>query len=326
MRLEFAGVGAALHLTGGSRHVAGAILRFGRVRPARAEPFQPLKHDEVTPEFLDRVCRKLRRWHYDIIPIGEVTDRANAGGSKFVCLTFDGGSRDLVEHALPVLKRHAVPFMLYLPTGFVDGVGEAWWLALERVVATHHRVSLVINREERRFKLDTVPEKQDAYDYLSTWLRALPPADLSAAISDLCKRHGVDLAAVSRGFAMTWDDIAAFHADPLATIGTATVHQPALSTLSAAEAAREIRMGRAVAEAATGRAQPHFAYPFDDAGYGAREIGLAGEAGLATAVTSIHGTIRRGRAPNPLALPRIMIDGRMPSLRVLRAQLAGVTV
>lgn len=326
MRLEFAGAGAALHLVGGNRQVAGAILRFGRVRPARDEPFQPLKQDEVTPEFLDRICRKLRRWHYDIVPIGEVMARAEAGGPKFVCLTFDGGSRDLVEHALPVLKRHAVPFTLYVPTGFVDGVGEAWWLALERVVATHHRISLVINREERRFKLDTVSEKLDAYDYLGTWLRALPPAELSSAISDLCKRHGVDLAATSRNFAMTWDDIATFHADPLVTIGTATVHLPALSTLSAADAAREIRMGRAVAEAATGRAQPHFAYPFDAAGYGPREIGLAGEAELATAVTSVSETIRRGKTPNPLALPRIMIDGRMPSLRALRAQLAGVTV
>lgn len=308
--------------------VAGAILRLSRVRPARAERFQPLKQDEVTPEFLDRMLRALRRWRTDVVPVGEVLARASAEGSaqRFVALTFDGGSRDLIEHATPVLKRHAVPFTLYLPTGFVDAVGEAWWIALERIVATHSRISLVMNREERRFKCESVLEKLDVYDYLGQWLRGLPPAELSNAIADLCGRHGVDLAAVSRDFAMTWDDVVELAADPLVTIGTATVHLPALSTLNSAEAAREIRMGRAVAEAATSRSLPHFAYPFDAAGYGRREIGLAGDAGLATAVTTTPGVILRGQQVDPLALPRITIDGRIPSLRALRAQLLGVGI
>lgn len=327
MRLEAAGFGIPARLIRARMRPLGAVLRFARVRPARSNPFQPLKQDEVTPEFLDRVCRALRRWHYEVIPIGDVPARAADGENpRFVCLTFDGGSRDLVEHALPVLKRHAIPFTFYLPTGFVDRVGEAWWLALERIIATHHRISLVINREERRFKLDSVPEKHDVFDYLSNWLRGLPPAELSVAIGDLCGRHGVDLAAVSRDFAMTWDDVAAFRDNPMVTIGTATVHVPALSTLSAPEAAREIRMGRAVAEAATGQSLSHFAYPFDAAGYGRREVELARDAGLATAVTSVPGAIMRDRTVNPLALPRIMVDGRMPSLRMLRAQLAGVEI
>lgn len=326
MRLEMAGFGIVARLVEARTQPAGAILRFGRVRPARADSFQPLKQDEVTPQFLDRILRALRRWRYDIVPIGEVMSRATEGGPRFVCLTFDGGSRDLIEHAAPVLKRHAVPFTLYLPTGFIDGVGEAWWLALEQVVATHHRISLVMNGEERRFKLDSVSEKHDVYDYLANWLRGLPPAELSNAIGDLCKRHGADLASLSRAFAMSWDDIAALTADPLVTIGTATVHQPSLSTLNSADAAREIRMGRAVAEAATSRSLTHFAYPLDAAGYGRREIGLVEEARFATAVTTNPGAIMRGTIPDPLALPRIMVDGRMPSLRVLRAQLTGVKV
>lgn len=326
MRLEMAGLGIIARLIAARARPAGAILRFARVRPARREAFQPLKQDEVTPEFLEGVLHALRRWHYDIVPIGEIMSRVSTGAARFVCLTFDGGSRDLVEHAVPVLKRHAAPFMFYLPTGFIDGVGEAWWLALEQVVATHSRISLVMNGEERRFKLESNSEKHEAYAYLANWLRALPPAELANAIGDLCKRHGADLASVSRTFAMSWDDVAGLAADSLATIGTATVHLHALSSLNASEAAREIRMGRAVAEAATGRSLPHFAYPFDAAGYKRREIGLVGEAGFATAVTTNPGVVMRSSNPDPLALPRITVDGRIPSLRVLRAQLAGVKV
>ena len=48
---------------------------------------------------------------------------------RFVCLTFDGAHRDFMTFAYPVLSRHRVPFALYIPTGFVDGIGKAWWLA-----------------------------------------------------------------------------------------------------------------------------------------------------------------------------------------------------
>jgi peptidoglycan/xylan/chitin deacetylase (PgdA/CDA1 family) len=58
-----------------------------------------------------------------------------ASRRRFVCLTFDGGYKDLMTSAYPVLSRHEVPFTIYLPTAFPDGVGEAWWLGLEQVIA-----------------------------------------------------------------------------------------------------------------------------------------------------------------------------------------------
>ncbi len=41
---------------------AGAILRFERVRPRRRGAFQPLRENEITPQFLDRAIRALKRW------------------------------------------------------------------------------------------------------------------------------------------------------------------------------------------------------------------------------------------------------------------------
>ncbi len=306
---------------------AGVILRLARVRPQRPDPFQPLKSNDITPEFLDRAIRAIRRWNYDIIPIGEIVDRAGATrtAKRFVCLTFDGGSRDLMAHGYPVLARHAAPFTVYVPTGFVDGVGEAWWLALEQVIARHGRISLMMDHDERRFTVESIADKLELYDYLSGWLRALPPDELSATIGDLCKRYGVGLAALSREFAMNWDDVARLAADPLVTIGTATVHGSMLASLNSTDAAREMKMGRAVAEAALQRSLPHLAYPFGEQGTcGQRETLLAGEAGFATAVTLIPGTILRSGTFDSLRLPRIAWDGRIASLRVLRAMLAGL--
>ena len=110
--------------------------------------------------------------------------------------------------AYPVLSRHGVPFTVYVPTAFPDGLGEAWWLALEAVIARENRLSLVIDRKERRFDIATTSEKYQLYEFLESWMRSLAPADLSSAIKDLCKRYSVDLAALSREASMDWDDLA----------------------------------------------------------------------------------------------------------------------
>ncbi len=184
--------------------------------------------------------------------------------NRFACLTFDGGCKDVITQAYPVLSKHGVPFTVYLPTAFPDGIGEAWWLALEDMIAREERISLMIDRKERRFATRSMPEKYDTFEFLASWMRTLPPPDLSFAIHDLCKRYSVDLAALSRSASMDWDDLAKLAADPLATIGSATVNYPALSNLKEADAQREMTMGKAVAETALRRPVSHFAYPFGD--------------------------------------------------------------
>jgi len=156
---------------------AGVILRLERVRPRRTTRFQPLRSREITPRFLDRAIAALKRWKFDIVSMDEVCRRAVtlASPRRFVCLTFDGGYRDLITSAYPVLAKHGVPFTIYVPTAFPDRLGEAWWLALEDVIARENRISLVIDRKEQRFNVGNTSEKYQLYDFLAGWMRALPP-------------------------------------------------------------------------------------------------------------------------------------------------------
>jgi peptidoglycan/xylan/chitin deacetylase (PgdA/CDA1 family) len=169
---------------------AGAILRFAHVRPRRRGGFQPLRENEITPHFLDRAIRALKRWKYDFLGMDEVCRRAVTLSEhrRFVALTFDGAGKDLIDFAYPVLARHAVPFTIYVPTAFPDGVGEAWWLGLEQVIARESRVSLMMGDKEQRFTVTDNAEKQALFSFVEAWLRSLPPADVSAAIADLCTR------------------------------------------------------------------------------------------------------------------------------------------
>jgi peptidoglycan/xylan/chitin deacetylase (PgdA/CDA1 family) len=307
---------------------AGVILRFERVRPRRSVGFQPHLISEITPRFLDRTIRALKRWKFDIITMDEVGRRAVTlpKPRPFVCLTFDGGYKDVVTSAYPVLAKHRVPFTVYLPTAFPDGLGEMWWLALEEMIARESRISLVIDRKERRFNTRQTQEKYEAFEFLVSWMRTLPPPDLSFAINDLCKRYSVDLTTLSRGASMDWDDLAKLAADPMVTIGSATVNYPVLSNLGEADAKREIAMGKAVAETAFRRDLRHFAYPFGDReAWRRHHLEMVQETGFASAVSSIPGVVEPKGYTNLHALPRIAWDGRQRSLRMMRVLLSGIT-
>ena len=104
---------------------AGIVLRFERVRPRRPVRFQPLKSREITPEFLDRMIRALKRWKLDIVSIDEVCRRAVAlpQPKRFVSLTFDGGYKDLMTFGL----SGAVPARRALHRLPADRIsGRAW--------------------------------------------------------------------------------------------------------------------------------------------------------------------------------------------------------
>ena len=56
-------------------------------------------------------------------------------GSGGVVVSFDDGTRDFVETAMPILIHHGIPAALYLATGEVGGAGPSW-AALRDAVAT----------------------------------------------------------------------------------------------------------------------------------------------------------------------------------------------
>ena len=308
---------------------AGAILRFERVRTARSTKFQPLRASEITPAFLDRTIRALKRWKYDIVSMDEACQRAIKPRlpKRFVCLTFDGGYKDLITSAYPVLQKYRVPFTVYVPTAFPDGLGQAWWLALEEIIARNDRIAFVMDRKEKRFEIADMSEQYRLYDFLAEWLHSLAPEDQSVAINDLCKRYSVDLAAISRDAFMNWDDLSTLAGDQNVTFGSATVNYPVLANLTDAAASREISMGRAVAQAAFHRDIVHFAYPFGGAdSHDRQHVTMAGDAGFASGVTTISGIVGPEGQSNLHALPRIAWDGQHRSLRAMRVMLAGLTL
>ncbi len=305
----------------------GIILTLHHVRPARPDRFQPNRHLEVTPAFLERVIRKLKRSQLEFVSLEEMHRRLTERdfSRRFVCVTFDDGYRDTLRFAYPILKQHEVPFALYVATSFPDRLGELWWLVLEAAIAGNDRIGAVIDGRDLRFNCDSLATKQELFAYLLRHLHKMETEEeLRAFVRDLARRYHVDMAALCEEQCMSWEELAELAADPLVTIGAHTVNHVILAKSPARTVRSELAMSRAVIEAALGVRPQHFAYPVGNRrAAGPREFAIAAELGYKTAVTTRPGVLFGRHRDYLTALPRLSLNGEFARMRYARVLASG---
>lgn len=323
----------ALYFTG-AHHVlrpllagVGTIFMLHHVRPARDDLFQPNRHLEITAGFLREVLAHVRALDVDIVSMDEAHRRMGERdfGRRFACFTFDDGYRDNRDHALAVMREQDAPFTVYVASDFTEGTGRLWWVALERVIASADAIEIVRDGATVRLDAHDGAAKQAAFNQTHDWLRTLADdGEVQREVSALCARHGVDDAAIARELCMSWDELRAFAADPLVSIGAHTVSHCNLARAAQADAIREMRDSRDRIARELQQPVRHFAYPYGDrAAAAAREFALARELGFATAVTTRPGMIFAENAEHLAALPRISLNGNYQTTRFLSVLTSG---
>ncbi len=322
--LSFSGVHRLLEPL--SRGV-GLVYMLHRVVPAHDEEFQPNDFLEITPEFLEQVIEQTRAAGIEFVSIDTACERLrNRNFSRrFAVLTFDDGYRDNMEHALPVLKKHDVPFTIYASSGIADGTCELWWIAAERIVAGTDAVEIDFEGHRETLPAATLGEKTMANKRLVDWLGlGLDEQAQRRAIRQMAEKTGIDLNAICRSLAMDWAELRRMAAEPLATIGCHTLDHHAVGRLDYREATRQIREDADRHEAELGRRPQHFAYPYGwpDAA-GMRDFGITARLGFKSAVTTRPGHLFPGHADHLTALPRVSLNGRYQNKRYLKLFMRG---
>lgn len=304
----------------------GVIFMLHRVTPEPVRDFEPNRILKIRPEFLDQVIRQVIEAGFEILRIDEIPDRLadTQSGRPFACFTLDDGYRDNLEHALPVFRRHGVPFTVYVPSDYADGMGDLWWLMLERIIDLSSTVSVVMHGVPRQFETTTNADKDKAYQEIYWWLRSISEEEARVIVNDLATAAGLDRTELCRSLMMNWDEVGELAADPLVTIGAHTCRHMALAKLDADTARAEVHQSILRIETELGRPCRHFSYPYGcKSSAGEREFELAKGLGLATAVTTQKGLVDSAHAANLMTLPRFSLNGDFQDIRFVKVILSG---
>ncbi|WP_019903842.1 polysaccharide deacetylase family protein [Methylobacterium sp. 77] len=322
-----AGSGADRWLKGIARG-SGLILTFHHVDPEPAKAYAPNAILTITPDFLDEVLLTLEAKGFDVVGLDSVPERlARPTSDKpFAVLTFDDGYRDNARYAVPILRRHRVPWTLFVTSDFTEGRGRLWWIELERAIGRLDRVRVTL---DGAVSLDlpaaTADEKTAAFATLYRRLRTGPEERLLATIAELCDEAGIGAGRVADELCLTRQELRSLAADPDLTIGAHTIAHPMLAKYDEDRVRWEIGEGRARIEQIIGRPVRHLSYPVGDpTSAGGREFGIARELGFDTAVTTRPGHLFPGHVDHLHALPRVSANGLHQSRAALGALLSGV--
>ena len=300
------------------REAAGFVVTLHHVRPASAAEFQPNALLAVTPDFLDRWVTHAIAKGWSFVSVDELC--GGGGGTKRarrIAVTLDDGYRNNLEHALPVFRRHGVPFTIFVCPGFSDRTSELWWEALERIIASAETIPLDGDGPAESTPARSLVEKNAAFVRWREWLIAdADEARQRHAIRALAEKYGLDLAALARELVMDWDEIRTIAADPLCTIGAHTMTHPALARLPQNEAFREMQESAERIASEIGKRPTTIAFPYGyAAAAGAREASLAEQAGFSASFTTRPGYVRRDGSPH--GLPRVSVNGLFQKERYL---------
>jgi peptidoglycan/xylan/chitin deacetylase (PgdA/CDA1 family) len=321
----------------GAAHVArvlnkakGAIFCLHHVCPQDGshKGFAPNARLEVTPEFLSDTIALVRRRGFEPVSLAEAVRRLESpqpDDKLFAVFTLDDGYKDNQIYAQPVFDRLNCPFTIFVAPGIVDGSCELWWRGLEAVIKKSPHFKAKIGNRQFDQPTQTIAQKNITFTSAASSMKAMPEYEQRQSMRQIASDYGVDLVAMCKAVAMTWDELRDLNKDPLCTIGAHTVSHYALAKLNETDARREMEQSRLIISRELGEPVQFFAYPYgDEMAAGPGDFRIAQDAGFKNSLTTRKGLIYAEHRGHLQALPRIMVSGRFQKLRHMDVLISGL--
>jgi peptidoglycan/xylan/chitin deacetylase (PgdA/CDA1 family) len=308
----------------------GAILCLHHVRPDTTDKngFKPNARLEVTPEFLGSIIELVRERGFETVSLGEAVRRIESpkpNDKPFAVFTLDDGYKDNQIFAQPVFDRMECPFTIFVAPGIIDGSCELWWRGIELVIAKTLNFKAVIAGQKFDHATATTKQKYAVYKKAAALLLNMPQYEQRETIRQIAAYYHVDLSALCKESAMTWDEIRVLNADPLCTIGAHTMGHYAVAKLDTADARYQMQQSRIHVAKELDELSQFFAYPYgDETAARPRDFKIAQNIGFTASVTTRKGMVHKAHAKHLQSLPRIMVSGRYQKLRYVDVLLSGL--
>lgn len=302
----------------------GAIFMIQRVRALESG----LSADaivETDPQLLEEMIALVVAQGLDVISLAETRRRLIERNleKRFVCFTFDGAYRSVLDRVLPLFAARDMPFTVYAATDYLAPGAAPWWLLLEALLTGCDRAWLDIAGAEVEVRCRSRIEKQNAYASLFARLKTLS-ADARAEILDAAlKVHSIDKDALAAREMLSAGELKSLAENERVTVGALAGGVEPLASLSFDDARQKLEQSLQTLEAAIGERPRHLAFPASGkTALARRDVEIAAGLGVETAVTGIEGALWPEHAREMLALPRIALDND-PATLVRALMLSG---
>lgn len=261
------------------------------------------EHMKVTPAFLDEQLPKIKE-KFNIIPLSEVPKKLKQRSKKkFVVFTMDDGYKDNYTRALPVFKKHNVPYTIFVTTDFPDRKAILWWYELETLLLSHEELTL---SDGVTYPAHNYKEKCDSFLKIREKILKLNQLDLQNELNTLFESYKINWTSQCKNLCLSWDDIRELKNEPLVTIGAHTKHH--LKQLDTEEDVKnEVLAGVELLRNNASIKPSVFAYPFGSATEtGEREYKALSSLQFNCSCIAYGGACTKKNTKNLALLPRLM--------------------
>lgn len=305
----------------------GAIFTMHRVEPTPNPLFNPSAHLSVTPDFLEKTIIALKAKNYRAYSLnGLKAYLQNPDPSQpAMFFTLDDGYKNNLKYALPVFKKHNVPFTVFACSGFVERSHTMWWETTAELLMKVDELNYNIGKGERHLETRSAAQKYAAFERISRDMTMLEHSAAIERLDQLASEHGIDAQNITNDLILTSDELRELSKEPLADIGAHTVSHPNLALVTDQKLGFEMAFSKEHIEMTTGLPSPHFAFPYGKAqNAGKREFEKARSLGFELSVTTEPNVLDQTASSNLFGLKRISLNGYYQRSRYVKALASGI--
>jgi peptidoglycan/xylan/chitin deacetylase (PgdA/CDA1 family) len=204
--------------------------------------------------------------NFDVIHPSELENTLKKPSkSKVALITFDDGYIDNYVNAYPILKKHAVSAIFFVPTAYINSLEVPWWDKLAFVVRAGWDSKKIYLKGINHFSSDKTVKQ--VISTLSRTAKQQKEQQTSKFIDDIASENGIDTDSISHvRLFMNWDELKEVSSNGI-VIGSHSVNHDILTTLDQEKCNEEFRESKARLDESTEKETVFFAYPVGDASH-----------------------------------------------------------
>ncbi|MDH3689320.1 MAG: polysaccharide deacetylase family protein [Gammaproteobacteria bacterium] len=252
----------------------------------------------LRPELLDAILTEIGASH-EFVCMDDIeakgSDRESQGGLKFA-ITFDDGYRDNYDLALPILKKHGAPAIIYLSTAHIDGKTAFWFEQLAAALSTTTEQYLDLKSTGFGTRsLETGNDRVSALRWLNARLKEYDQERRETIVREILEKT-VGKTSLQVRPMLDWSLVREMSRAGV-RFGSHTVTHPILSKEESERVVHELQESKNIIEKKAGLKVSSFAYPNGTKNdFDASVIAEVRNAGYRNACTTISG-INRSDTP-----------------------------